>query len=139
MRSGDDLKPNEAKALIVDNDEIAQSIVSVQLKELGIETLLFSCGQDAWKYMEQNSKQAISLVVSAVRLFPGEGLTLLERIKSHELLAEIPVIMMDHELDPLFVYDAKRFEAHDYLQKPFNDDVFAQSLNRLPFLTKRVG
>ncbi|MGE3758669.1 MAG: response regulator [Pseudobdellovibrionaceae bacterium] len=127
------------KALVVDNDLTAREIVSSRLLDVGISPRPFTCGKEAWKYIEKRSNNDILIVITAVRLHPGEGLTLLEKIKSHELFYKIPVIVMDNDLDPLFVHDAKRFEAHDYLQKPLSEESLKASLNRIPFLVKKTG
>lgn len=119
-------------AFVVDTDASSKKIVTDHLKNLNLNVHHFSCGQEAWEQLAK-TKTDVQIVVSAVRLFPGEGLTLLEKIRSHELLWQIPVILVDQDYDPLLAKDARRFDVHDYLLKPISPVGFTESLNRIAF------
>jgi two-component system, cell cycle response regulator len=52
---------------------------------------------------------------------PGEdGMVVLDRLREHDELAAVPVIMLTRSTDPELLVEALRRGAHDYLRKPFD-------------------
>jgi two-component system, cell cycle response regulator len=52
---------------------------------------------------------------------PGEdGIVVLDRLREHDELAAVPVIMLTRSTDPELLVEALRRGAHDYLRKPFD-------------------
>ena len=100
----------------VEDESNIRDLVVYTLKASGFEAQGFEDGVEFWSAMKAQKPELIILDV----MLPGEdGLTILKRLRSSPVTADIPVIMAtarDSEYDKVIGLDGG---ADDYLAKPF--------------------
>lgn len=105
------------KILIVDDDEVARISLSGLLRPLGAELVLAGDGEEAWALIEGGLRP--SLCCSDV-LMPGmDGLALLERMRAHPVLRDLPFILISAAADRATVQKAVAAGVAGYVLKPF--------------------
>ena len=111
--------------LVANTDSLETSALetyfSNRMNELKVVS--FGCGEKAWNYLhdwqsnEFNSKrQSLSAIIVEVRLCCLDGVTLLQRIRRHEDLKMIPIIVWYSYLPAL---EAEMFDALGVTAKIF--------------------
>jgi DNA-binding response OmpR family regulator len=78
-------------------------------------------GAIAWEIL-QDEKQKIDLLLSDLMMPQMDGLELLEKVKSNERYAWLPVILLTARSSAEVKLNALRIGVDDYLQKPFREE-----------------
>lgn len=131
--------PHPPAILIVDDDDAFAALVASQVKRLHWETHLVAHGEAAWEYLRT---YPVDLVVLDWMMPQLDGILLLERMRAHPRLEEIPVLMvtaLGHETAN--VLEALEKGANDCLGKPFSFAEFrarAFTLLKMKFLADDV-
>ena len=123
-------KRSESWVLVVDDEEAIRKAVGQLLFDKGYQVTACGDGSTALKvalskrtHSKGNSIDIIpDCIVSDVRMPGMDGLALLEHIRSHEILCEIPVVLVTAKgmtQDRIAGYDSG---ADAYLSKPFDPD-----------------
>jgi len=108
--------------LIVEDEETTGLMLDKLFKNLGFETILCTNGKTAFEILLHEASN-IDLVVTDIVMPDMDGKELLHLVRSHELLHDIPVLIVsglidESELKELaFNYNP---EITFYLQKPVN-------------------
>ncbi|HMW19207.1 MAG TPA: sigma-54 dependent transcriptional regulator [Accumulibacter sp.] len=100
--------------LVVEDDAALREAVCDTLELAGQTVIAAGGGEDALQLLE---RQAVSLVISDVRMLPMDGIALLKAIR-HRLPA-LPVVLMTAFADVDRAVEAMRAGACDFLLKPF--------------------
>ena len=100
--------------LVVEDDPNLREAVCDTLELAGQAAVSAPGGEEALRLLEA---QAVSLVVSDVRMMPMDGITLLKEIRSRH--AHLPVVLMTAYADVDRAVEAMRSGACDFLLKPF--------------------
>jgi two-component system sensor histidine kinase/response regulator len=103
--------------LVVDDIEANRDVLSSRLENNGYAVACAEHGEQALELLHANAFDMVLLDI----MMPGmDGFQVLQRMKDHERLKHIPVIMISalNELDS--VARAIQMGAEDYLPKPFN-------------------
>ncbi|MBL8397773.1 MAG: sigma-54-dependent Fis family transcriptional regulator [Candidatus Accumulibacter sp.] len=100
--------------LVVEDDAALREAVCDTLELSGQTVIATGGGEDALQLLE---RQAVSLVISDVRMLPMDGIALLKAIR-HRLPA-LPVVLMTAFADVDRAVEAMRAGACDFLLKPF--------------------
>lgn len=103
--------------LIVDDNELGTEILSHLLTAQGYAVQTASSGEGA---MEKLLEGGIDVVLLDFNLPGINGLEVLSRMKSDEVLRDIPVVMLSGEEQNDRVIAAIEKGAEDFLPKPFN-------------------
>ncbi len=106
------------QVLICDDEAHILQAVRFKLQRAGLEVLMAHDGAEAWELIQQHRPD---LVVSDCQMPRMNGLELIERIRSWEPTAQIPVIMLTgkgYELSPELVHEKLRVAA--LFTKPFS-------------------
>jgi putative nucleotidyltransferase with HDIG domain len=98
----------------VDDESHVRSMMGATLEHHGYEVLLAESGRDAAGILE---RQRVDLVLTDIVMQDGNGLALLERIRSE--YPGLPVVMVSAIHDISVAIDSMRRGAYDYLLKPF--------------------
>lgn len=118
------------RVLVVEDDESVRELVALHLRRAGFSPLEAADAETAWTAIGQ----ADVLVLD--RMLPGEsGDALLKRIRAHQDLADLPVLMLTAlagETDRVGGLDAG---ADDYITKPFSA---AELVARLRAVSRRL-
>lgn len=106
----------EARILIADDSKMNQQILSEILGDR-YEYLYADDGMQALDLLHSEFDIDLLLDINMPRL---DGFGVLEVMKQHNWLQEIPVIITSSEDDESFIQKAYEFGVTDYIRRPFN-------------------
>lgn len=106
----------EAKILIADDSKMNQQILS-ELLGVRYEYLYADDGMQALELLHSEFDIDLLLDINMLRL---DGFGVLEVMKQHNWLQEIPVIITSSEDDESFIQKAHDLGVTDYIRRPFN-------------------
>ncbi len=109
-------------ALIVDDEPLNVRILERLLEEANFNTVSCVNGQEAWDYLQANPK-AIDVILLDRMMPIMNGMEVMERIRAHETLRQIPVIMQTAAGTPQQIIEGIQAGVFYYLTKPFEEDV----------------
>jgi CheY-like chemotaxis protein len=109
------------KILSVDDSTLIRNIIRRTSEVLGYGFLEAANGRIALDLLEKQCED-ISLIVLDVNMPEMDGFTVLERLKAHEVLRSIPVMMLTTESERAGIIRAIRGGAVNYLTKPFTQE-----------------
>ena len=117
----------------VEDDSAIRDLMVYTLRASGFEALGFENDTGFWAAMKEQRPEMILLDV----MLPGEdGLTILRKLRTSPVTADIPVIMAtakDSEYDKVIGLDSG---ADDYLAKPFG---MMEMVSRIKAVLRRTG
>ncbi|MBR1860633.1 MAG: response regulator transcription factor [Lachnospiraceae bacterium] len=117
----------------VEDDSSIRDLMIYTLKASGFDAMGFESDEGFWDAMRQTCPEMVILDV----MLPGQdGLTILQKIRSTPVWADIPVIMAtakDSEYDKVIGLDSG---ADDYLAKPFG---MMEMVSRIKAVLRRSG
>ena len=111
--------------LIVEDDTALREAVADTLELSGQSAIVAANAIDALALLK---KQAVSLVVSDVRMDPMDGIALLKEIRATQ--PQLPVVLMTAYADIERAVEAMRAGACDFLLKPFLPDALLAHVAR---------
>jgi two-component system chemotaxis response regulator CheY len=107
----------KSRLLVADDDEEILRIVSLVLTKAGYQVIEANDGNEALQKAQAEKPDAILLDIK----MPGmDGLTVLERLRSEESLASIPVGFLTGQEDTETYERARVLGGQIYLLKPFS-------------------
>ncbi|MGP8306902.1 ATP-binding protein [Vibrio sp. YIC-376] len=108
----------QGTVLIAEDNPINQSIMAMQLHELGIEAVIVNNGCEAWEYIQHND-QVVALLTD-FHMPEMDGYELVKRVKSSSKSCALPVIGVTAEDSRLASEKAKACGMDDVLFKPYD-------------------
>jgi two-component system alkaline phosphatase synthesis response regulator PhoP len=105
------------KILAVDDERHIVRLVQINLQKEGYEVVTASNGREA---LEKVVSEKPDLIVMDVMMPEMDGFEALEKLKSDEQTAKIPVIMLTAKAQDADVFSGWQKGADLYLTKPFN-------------------
>lgn len=115
--------------LVVDDFSSIQKFLCDTLEKKGYKTLGASDGNAAYSLLAENK---VDLVLSDYNMPNCTGMELLNKIKSNDKTAHIPVIFLTTETNPQKMQAAKLAGLFAWIRKPYHADAFfAQIENAL--------
>jgi putative nucleotidyltransferase with HDIG domain len=127
------LNDNEARILVVDDEEPIRKLLKSHLSELGFEVQLAANGREAIGIIEE---QPVDVVLTDIRMPVMTGMELLEAIAKRR--DEIAVVLLSACDDVPLAVKALKSGAIDYLLKPVSLDQVSDAVNRAFAEQKRV-
>ena len=106
-----------ASLLIVDDNSVNRIMLSRYTTRLGYQSTLVENGRQA---LEKLQNESFDLVLLDVQMPEIDGYQVLEQMKAHPRLREIPVIMISAVDELESTVRCIELGAQDYLPKPFN-------------------
>lgn len=106
------------RILVAEDNSAMLNVIRLNLSRAGFEVVTAKCGKTAWKLLQEN---AFDLVVTDFQMPGMTGGELCERIRGHEGLGPIPVILLTakgFELDAAYYERDLRVAA--IVDKPFS-------------------
>ena len=113
------LKPEESLILIVDDTPANLRLLSHVLKKEGYGCLEASDGNEA---LELAEKHEPDLILLDIMMPDVSGFEVIKRIKSNELLEEIPIIFLSSLTDTDDKVQGFKYGGVDYITKPFQKE-----------------
>lgn len=117
----------EANVLVVDDEPDLCDMLAFQFRLQGSEVRFAHCGEDAFRIVESTPVDA---VVTDIRMSHGDGIELLERIRSRDIRkpAVVFITAYDTVMLPLDAYDRG---AEGIFSKPFRLQDLVDRVNHL--------
>jgi adenylate cyclase len=110
-------EPESGSILVVDDDRVNRMLLARTLATLGHRVATAANGREA---LDRMLAQEPDIVLLDVVMPEMDGIDVLERIKRHQALRAVPVIMVSALEDFDSVVRCIELGAEDYLQKPFD-------------------
>jgi CheY-like chemotaxis protein len=125
--------------LIAEDDDGHAELIIEGLESSGIcnPILRFKDGEETWQFLSATSKTEVRdntkayLLLLDINMPIMDGIEVLRRIKTNDLLKEIPVIMLTTTDDPREVETCYKLGCNMYVTKPVKFDMFAEVLHRM--------
>jgi two-component system, LuxR family, response regulator FixJ len=111
--------PNEGVVHVVDDDLAVRQSLSFLLASDGLPVRLH---ESALAFLEAMTETATGCIVTDVRMPGIDGIELLRRLKARGF--GLPVIVMTGHADVPMAVEAMKEGAVDFIEKPFDDDLF---------------
>jgi two-component system response regulator FixJ len=110
---------------IVDDDAAVRDALALLLSLRGYPTAIFACAEDFLRALEPHWR---GVVIADIRMPGMSGLEMQEALAAHP--AQLPVIVITAHGDLAAARQAFRFNAIDFLEKPFDHDQLLASVER---------
>lgn len=110
---------------IVDDDPAVRDALSLLLSLRGFATAVFACAEDFLGALSPNWR---GCVLADIRMPGMSGLDLQQALSGHP--AKLPVIIITGHGDVAAARQAFKANAVDFLEKPFDNDVLVQAIER---------
>ena len=123
------------KILIVDDEEDIRTYLSTLLGDQGFETLLAKDGEEAWKQVEANSPDLISLDISMPQ---KSGIKFYREMKADDRWKKIPIIIVTGVSEDMRKFLSSRHQVpppEGYLSKPISPEEILALISKLTFPT----
>ncbi len=122
-----------AKVFCVEDNDGIRELVSCALLSGGYEVSAFECAKAFYSELKTNKPDIILLDI----MLPDEdGLTILKKLKSNTLYADIPVIMLTAKTSEIDKVTGLEAGADDYITKPFG---VMELLSRIKAVLRRAS
>jgi DNA-binding response OmpR family regulator len=107
--------------VVADDDETIREVVEFHLTENGWDVVVFADGDECWAYLESRASEPPDLLVLDVMMPDLDGISVLERIRDHDALADVPVVMLTSRNREEDIVQALEAGADDFVAKPFSE------------------
>ncbi len=114
------------QALVVDDSRAMRSILARLMTGLGFEVSQAGDGAEALAVLEAGLRPDVALVDWNMPVM--DGLTFIKTVRSREELRDISLMMVTTESEQAQIVRALAAGAHEYVIKPFSDEVIAGKL-----------
>ncbi|MDM8525955.1 response regulator [Desulfococcaceae bacterium HSG8] len=111
--------------LLVDDEEDIRDVLEISLADIGYQVLTAENGEDA---LDIFSEKNPPIVLSDIKMPGMDGITLLQKIKQKNPDTEVIMITGHGDMD--LAIKSLKFEATDFVTKPFNEDALEIALKR---------
>lgn len=115
------------RVLIVDDDTDARELLAEILSLNDISCLTASGVSGALQMLQ--SCQSIGLLITDLRMAPGDGLELIRQVRSSDD-AELPIIIVSGDASVRDAIDAMHLNVVDFLLKPINTKQLVKLVKR---------
>jgi two-component system chemotaxis response regulator CheY len=113
-------------ALVVDDSRAMRSILARLMTGLGFEVSQAGDGAQALSVLEEGVRPDVILVDWNMPVM--DGLTFIKTVRGREDLRDISLMMVTTESEQAQIVRALAAGAHEYVIKPFSDEVIAEKL-----------
>src|SRR3954465_15877327 len=120
-------------ALVVDDSRAMRSILARLMTGLGFEVSQAGDGAEALAVLDSGVHPDVCLVDWNMPVM--DGLTFIKTVRRRDDLRDIPLMMVTTESEQGQIVRALAAGAHEYVIKPFSDEVIAEKLALLGLVT----
>jgi two-component system chemotaxis response regulator CheY len=113
-------------ALVVDDSRAMRSILTRLLSGLGFDVAQAGDGAEALAVLDAGTRPDVILVDWNMPVM--DGLTFIKNVRAREDLRDISLMMVTTESEQGQIVRALAAGAHEYVIKPFTDEVIAEKL-----------
>jgi CheY-like chemotaxis protein len=119
------------KILIVDDEEDIRTYLSTLLGDQGFETLVAKDGDEAWKQVEANPPDLISLDISMPQ---KSGIKFYREMKADDRWKKIPIVIVTGVSEDMRKFLSSRHQVpppEGYLSKPISPEEILALIHKL--------
>jgi two-component system response regulator FixJ len=116
---------HQQSVFIVDDDVSVRDALALLLSLRGYPTAIFACAEDFLRALEPHWR---GVVIADIRMPGMSGLEMQEALAQHP--SQLPVIVITAHGDVAAARQAFKYNAIDFLEKPFDHDQLLQSIDR---------
>lgn len=120
----------DLKIMIVDDSPSVRHLTSKVVKNAGFNALIAKDGLEAFETLQAMSELP-DIILTDVEMPRMDGYELLASLKKHELLRNIPVIMITSRAGEKHRQKAFELGVSEYLTKPFDDAKLVETIKNL--------
>ena len=113
-------------ALVVDDSRAMRAILTRLLNGLGFDVVQAGHGVEALSVIDAGTRPDVILVDWNMPVM--DGLTFVKNIRAREDMRDVSLMMVTTESEQGQIVRALAAGAHEYVIKPFTDDVIAEKL-----------
>lgn len=113
-------------ALVVDDSRAMRSILTRLLSGLGFDVAQAGDGAEALTVLDAGTRPEVILVDWNMPVM--DGLTFIKNVRARDDLRDISLMMVTTESEQGQIVRALAAGAHEYVIKPFTDEVIAEKL-----------
>ncbi len=113
-------------ALVVDDSRAMRSILTRLMGNLGFDVAQAGDGAQAMQVLDAGTRPDVILVDWNMPVM--DGLTFIKTVRARDDLRDIALMMVTTESEQSNIVRALAAGAHEYVVKPFTDDVIADKL-----------
>lgn len=107
--------------LVADDNADIRTVAEAKLQtEFNVETV--TDGRAAWEYLTGHAEDPPEIIVLDVMMPELDGFSVLERVRAHETLTDVPVLVLTSRSREEDVVQALETGADDFVAKPFSAD-----------------
>jgi two-component system chemotaxis response regulator CheY len=114
------------QALVVDDSRAMRSILARLMTNLGFEVAQAGDGQDALDQLEAGLRPDVALVDWNMPVM--DGLTFIKSVRARDEFRDMSLMMVTTESEHTNIVRALAAGAHEYVIKPFSDEVITEKL-----------
>ena len=114
------------QVLVVDDSRAMRAILTRLLDGLGFDVAQAGDGQEALEVLAGGIRPDVILVDWNMPVM--DGLTFIKQCRAHEQYRDIVLMMVTTESEQAQIVRALAAGAHEYVIKPFTEDVIAEKL-----------
>jgi two-component system, chemotaxis family, chemotaxis protein CheY len=114
------------QALVVDDSRAMRSILARLMTNLGFEVAQAGDGQDALDQLEAGLRPDVALVDWNMPVM--DGLTFIKSVRARDEFRDMSLMMVTTESEHTNIVRALAAGAHEYVIKPFSDEVISEKL-----------
>lgn len=123
------------KALVVDDDAELRELILFTLKRIGgLEVDTAESGQEAWKKMEAGFPDLLILDLKMPGVY---GTEICAKVRRKDPSRATKIFILTSYLTPNVLQMVQQSGADDWMEKPFNPDVFSDRVRRLTGMPTR--
>jgi len=126
--------PQDTHILIVDDQEVARTMISSLLKELGYSNIYENDdGQKAFDFLTACAlaEKPIELVICDIHMPEMTGIQLLKNVRQHKDLKKTPFIVATTDNEQSKILTCISLGANDYIVKPINMQLLQKKLGTI--------
>jgi len=127
------LKP-DMKILVVDDMSTMRKILKNMLKKIGFTNIEEADdGATAWPMIEEalGSKAPFEFIVSDWNMPQMTGIDLLGKVRGHDQLKTLPVLMVTAETEQSNVVTAVKAGVSNFVVKPFTEEILKDKIAKI--------
>ena len=117
------------QAMVVDDSRVMRTILTRLLTGMNFTVLQASDGAEALQMLEDGARPDVALVDWNMPVM--DGLTFIKRCRANPEYRDLVLMMVTTESEQSQIVRAMAAGAHDYVVKPFTEEMIVQKLGLL--------
>jgi len=119
-----------AEILAADDEEAIREMVQDSLnQEFDVKTV--NDGEEVWDYLRDHPDSVPEIIILDVMMSKLDGFSVLDRIREHDEIRDIPIVMLTARSREEDVVRALEAGADDFLAKPFGKSELNECVQRI--------